>query len=155
MRLILKQDFHEGISWSWTGHIDIRWPANCKTISMQWGTSGHGSNNWDKSCLPGMKKEREKNPMKVTLWNETQLPALKPPCSGYLEFFFFALKKTSEICNPIHLSALKVALLQEPFFTKWTKLTKYNLKLQWLLWGTLDLSRLVFPWTKLEDWLCQ
>ena len=31
------------------------------------------------------------------------------------------------------------------------KLTKDNLKLQWLLWGTLDLPRLVFPWTKLED----
>ena len=95
------------------------------------------------------KRERE-NPMKVTLKRNTT-PSSETTLFRIFRNFFFAPKKTSEICNPIHLSALKVALLQEPFFTKWTKLTKYNLKLQWLLWGTLDLSRLVFPWTKLED----
>lgn len=96
------------------------------------------------------KREREKSHESHSVKRNTT-PSSETTLFRIFRIFFFALKKTSEICNPIHLSALKVALLQEPFFTKWTKLTKYNLKLQWLLWGTLDLSRLVFPWTKLED----
>lgn len=35
--------------------------------------------------------------------------------------------------------------------TKWTNLTKNNLKLQWPLWGTFDLPKLIFLRTKLED----
>ena len=42
-------------------------------------------------------------------------------------------------------------LSSDAFLTKWTNLTKDNLELQWPLWGTLDLPKLVFLWTKLED----
>lgn len=37
------------------------------------------------------------------------------------------------------------------FLTKWTHLTKYNLELQWPLWGTFNFPKFVFLRTKLED----
>lgn len=37
------------------------------------------------------------------------------------------------------------------FLAKWTNLTKSNLQLQWPLWGTFNIPKLVFLRTKLED----
>lgn len=37
------------------------------------------------------------------------------------------------------------------FLNKWTNLTNDNLELQWPLWGTCDLLKLVLFQTKLED----
>lgn len=153
MRSILKQDFHEGISWSWAGHIDIGWPANCKTISMQQGTPGHGSNNWDKSCLPGMKKERERKSREShsVKWDTTPSSEITP--FRLFRIFFLLWSKPLRYAIPFTWALWRWPSFKNLFWLNGPNLK--NLKLQWILWGTLGLPRLVFPWTKLEDGLCQ